>query len=144
MLIDEDQGDTIETRDFTGHIYRDGADWVAEITYKNGAGDERFTAPSIRELNKKLLEGKGHATIKVRAEVRRRKLGNQLDTFESAVVPVINKVHNVTMEQFFALPVSVQDSIVASIQIPEVNAFMQEYPEFYNVESNWDLQLTNG
>lgn len=148
VVIEEEQRDLIETRDFTGEIYRDGADWVAEITYKNGAGDERFTAPSIRELNKKLLEGKGHATIKVRAEVRRRKLGNQLDTFESAVVPVINKVHNLTTEQFFALPASVQDSIVASIQIPEVTAFMQEYPEFYNVESNWDainqwLQKTN-
>lgn len=136
-VVEEEVRDRIETKDFVGEIYRDGAEWVAEITYKNGAGDERFSASSIRELNKKLLEGKGHATLKVRAEVRRRKLGNQLDTFESALIPVINSVHNLSTEQFFALPSSVQDSIVASIQVPEIQAFMQEYPEFYNVDSNW-------
>lgn len=133
-----EQRERVETADFVGEIYRDGNEWVAELIYKNGAGNERFTAPNLKQLTKKMLEGKGHATMKVRAEVRRRKLGTQLDTFENTLIPAIQQLHNLTPEQFYALPQSVQTSIVASIQVPEVNAFMQEYPEFYNVQSNWD------
>lgn len=69
------RAERIDTQHFTGEIKQDGGQWVAELIYKNGAGTERFVAPTKNQLMFKLLEGKGYGTVQVRrvtADAKRR------------------------------------------------------------------------
>ena len=69
------RAERIDTPQFYGEIKQDGGQWVAELVYKNGAGTERFAAPTKNALMFKLLEGKGHATVQVRRvtnDIKRR------------------------------------------------------------------------
>lgn len=133
---EEDERERIETNEYIAEIYRDGRDWVGEITYKNGAGEERFTAPTIRELNRKLLEGKANATLKVRAEVRRRKFGYQLDTWDY-FFDKLKQAHGITVDQFNALPEQSRELIKDTVQAVESEAFLADFPEFHRTPKNW-------
>lgn len=71
------RAERIDTPQFWGEIKQEGGQWVAELVYKNGAGTERFTAPTKNGLMFKLLEGKGHATVQVRRvnnDIKRRSI----------------------------------------------------------------------
>jgi hypothetical protein len=131
----------IETAKFFGRIFREGKDWVAEITYKNGAGTERFTAPSKDDLMLKLLEGKGHGTVKVRETVqdykRRIMTGDENDTWDFFFQQV-KESHNLTVEQYNALPKESRDLVQDTIQAQQILAFQQSYPEYYATAANFE------
>lgn len=136
---DEDnQREKIETKHFIGEVYKDGKMWIAEITYKNGAGTEKWIAPTIRALNLKLLEGKGHGTVKVRETVRRIKYPNQLDTWDDFYKSILEQ-QNITKEDFEAAPSSTQNLIYDAYQELEIKKFLADYPEYYPTSNNWEL-----
>jgi|SRR5579859_1099736 len=127
---------TIETKHFTGYIYRDGKEWVAEIIYKNGSGTERFTAESKDALMLKVLEGKGHGTVKVRDTVRRMKLGDKPDTWDFFFKQV-EESHGLTVEQYNALPEASRALVQDTIQAQQILAFTEVHPEYYATAHNF-------
>lgn len=131
-----DSSKTIETKKFKGRLFKDGKEWVAEITYNNGSGSERFSASNKDELMLKLLEGKGHGTVKVRETVQRYKVGDTPDDW-NYFFKQMKDSHGLTIEQFNALPEASRDSIQDTIQAAEAMTFQENYPEYYNVDSNW-------
>ena len=131
---------SVETNEFVGRIFREGKDWVAEITYKNGAGQERFTANSKDELMVKLLEGKGHGTVKVREVVKENKrrllYGEENDNWDFFFNEVKNS-HGLTVEQYRELPEQSQALIQDTIQAEQIIRFQQNWPEYYYTQKNF-------
>lgn len=120
----------VDTPQFTGEIKQEKGEWVAEIRYKNGSGTERFIAKSRNELMLKLLEGKGHATIRVNKAVRREKLGwSELD--RQYPLP-----DGITAKDFSEMKEAQQDHLLATIASEQTLAFREAHPEFYKSESN--------
>ena len=142
VAAEEGQVRKVETQDFVGSIFRDGKDWVAEIVYKNGAGTERFTANSKDELMTKLLEGKGHGTVKVREVVKERKrqllYGEENDNWDYFFGKV-KESHGLTIEQYLALPEASRQLIQDNIQAVDIIAFQQNWPEYYYSTKNFQL-----
>ena len=132
---------TVETNEFTARMYRDGKEWVADITYKNGAGQERFTANSKDELMLKVLEGKGHGTVKVREVVKEQKrrllYGDENDTWDFFFAEV-KESHGLTVEQYNALPEASRALIQDTIQAQQILAFQQNWPEYYATQKNFE------
>ena len=120
----------VETKQFIGEIKQDGGKWVAEIRYKSGSGTERFEARSKSELMLKLLEGKGHATLRVNKAVRREKLGwSELD--RQYPLP-----EGMTVEDFSALPEKTQDLTLWNIASQQIIQFQEAHPEYYKTQEN--------
>ena len=136
----EEPRKSVDTKHFTGQIYKDGKEWVAELTYKNGSGAEKFTAPSKDELMLKLVEGKGHATIKVRNTVENMKdiILAEHDTWDFFFKQV-KEAHGISREQFDALPKESQAAIQDSIQSVQSLAFVEDKPDFYRTDNNFKL-----
>lgn len=133
-----DSRKTVETKKFTGQIFKDGKEWVAELVYKNGSGTERFTASNKDDLMLKVLEGKGYGTVKVRETVQRYKVGDTPDDWDY-FFKQMKESHGLTVEQFNALPEASRDSIQDTIQTAEAITFQENYPEYYNSAHNWQL-----
>jgi hypothetical protein len=127
---------TIENKKFTGQIYREGKEWIAEIVYKNGAGTERFAANSKDELMLKLVEGKGNGTLRVREAVRREKLGSDHDTWDF-FYDQMKESHGLTVEQYNALPVESRNAIQDVIQAAQIQEFVANTPEYYGTTHNF-------
>ena len=123
------QVEKIENAKFSLEIKHEDGEWVAEITYKNGAGVERFTAPSRNALNLKLLEGKANATLRVREAIRREKYGTDLDK-------VYTLPEYMTQEAFDALPALAQQGMIDTLATQEAYALHSVHPEFYINENN--------
>jgi len=122
-----ERGERIETKNFVGEISQKNGEWVAEITYKVGAGTERFVASTKNGLMVKLLEGKGNATMKVRDTVRQQKLGDQYEhTYQ---VPVSQEVYD-------KMPVEAKKELVNAIAAQASVSFKEDYPEFYPTAEN--------
>jgi|SRR5579859_399850 len=120
----------IETVQFVAEIRQESGGLVAEIKYKNGSGTEKFSANSKSELMLKLLEGKGHATLRVKEAVRREKLGGQkLDRAYS--LP-----NNITAEQFAQMPDWQQNNLIETIATQQAILFREECPEYYKTDAN--------
>jgi hypothetical protein len=111
--------------------------WVAELTYKNGSGMERFTAPSRDKLTMKMAIGKANGTVKVRETVQRYKLGNEYNTWDY-FFDKVKESHGVTKEEFLKLPQTSQDLIQDAIQAVEMTEFLKLYPEYYGTQGNLD------
>jgi hypothetical protein len=123
-----------ENAKFILEIKQEDGEWVGEITYKNGAGVERFTAPSRNALNLKLLEGKANATLRVREAIRREKYGTELDK-------VYELPEGVTQEAYNALPEPAQQLLLDTIAKDHGDAFKEAHPEYYPTKDNsWKLQ----
>lgn len=120
-----------ENAKFSGEIRQEDGQWVAELIYKNGAGTERFEAPSRLELDRKLLEGKGNATLRVRESIRREKYGTDLD--KNYTLP-----DNLKQEVFDALPKEGKDLIVDAIAANQALILVNTHPEYYITENNSD------
>lgn len=118
-----------ENNKFRCEIRQEDGEWIAEIAYKTGGGVERFTAPSRKALNMKLLEGKAHGTLRVREAIRREKYGVELDQFYT--LP-----DYMTQEAFDALPEPAQQGIVDAIAMQEAMTLHKVHPEFYITEEN--------
>ena len=119
-----------ETKDFVATIRQEGGQWIGELVYKNGAGSERFVAPTKNSLTMKMLIGKGHASVKVRKVIREQKLGVELDqayTFEG-----------ITQEQFDAMPDAARQQLIDKQAMEAALAFKAEHPEYLSIDENWD------
>lgn len=131
-----DAGDTraehLENDRFSVDIRQERGEWAAVITFKNGAGTEKFTARTKNELLMKLAEGKGNATLRVRAAVRREKLGNtQYD--QTYVLP-----DGVSVEDFNALGENAKRVFIQNLEVAAGNLFIHQHPEYYPTEQNAD------
>ena len=129
VVDDEEPVEVTENNKFRLEIKQEDGKWVAEIAYKTGGGVERFEATSRKALNMKLLEGKAHATLRVREAIRREKYGVQLD--EAYVLP-----DYMTQEAFDALPQPAQQGIVDAVAMNEALTLHKLHPEFYITEEN--------
>ena len=126
---DETPVEVTDNNKFRCEIRQEDGEWIAEITYKTGGGVERFTAPSRKALNMKLLEGKAHGTLRVREAIRREKYGVELDKFYT--LP-----DYMTQEAFDALPEAAQRGIVDAVAMQEALMLHKMHPEFYITEEN--------
>jgi hypothetical protein len=126
---DDSPVEVTENSKFRCEIRQEDGEWIAEITYKTGGGVERFTAPSRKALNMKLLEGKAHGTLRVREAIRREKYGVELDKFYT--LP-----DYLTQEAFDALPELAQKGIVDAVAMQEALMLHKMHPEFYITEEN--------
>jgi hypothetical protein len=133
----EPQRKRVETKKFVGEIFKDGKDWVAELNYKNGAGTERFTAGSKDDLMMKILEGKGHGTVKVRETVQRYKLGDVYDDW-SIFYNEVKESHGLSIEEYNALPDQSRKFVQDTVQAAYLMEFIATYPEYYAVTPNRD------
>lgn len=120
----------VETKDFTAEIKQEGGKWVGEITYKNGAGSEKFTAQTKADLTLQMLVGKAHATLRLRKIVREQKLGVSLDQSY--------KIVGVTQEEFNALPEGARNQLVEKAAMQAAIAFRDEHPDYVNTDENWN------
>lgn len=141
VAADEGQVRKVENAAFTASIFRDGKEWVAEIVYKNGAGTERFTANSKDDLMAKVLEGKGHGTVKVREVVKENKrrllYGEENDTWDY-FFDKVKETYGLTAEQYLALPEAVKQLNQDNIQAVEIIAFQNAWPEYYGTVRNFE------
>lgn len=127
------RAERIETDRFIGEIKQERGEWAATITFKNGAGTEKFSARTKNELLMKLVEGKANATLRVRAAVRREKLGTaQYD--QNYVLP-----DGVTEADFKAMSESAQNAFIQNLQVAAGTLFVRQHPEYYITEKNADL-----
>ncbi len=126
----EEKVERIENERFVGEIKQEKGKWIAEISYKSGSGTERFVAGSKNELLLKLLEGKGHATLRVKEAVRREKLGG----------PKLDKAYQLpegmTSEEFSKMPASAQTAVIDSIAATSALVFREAHPEYYRTDAN--------
>ncbi len=120
----------VENAHFTAEIKQEGGKWIGEIKYKNGAGTERFTAETKNQLMVKLLEGKGHATLRVNKAVRREKLGfSELD--KQYPLP-----HGITTEDFDKMSDAQQDHLLLTVATEQGYLFKEQHPEYYATDDN--------
>ena len=120
----------VETDKFIGEIFQEKGKWVAQIRYKNGAGTERFEEITKNDLMLALLRGKGNGTLRVRAAVRREKLGGDgLD--KEYPLP-----QGMTVERFEKLSEEDQDALLNTIVEAQAAQFRLAHPEYYNTEKN--------
>lgn len=125
-----------EDKSFVVEIYRNGKEWAAELTYKNGAGTELFTANSKDDLMLKLAVGKANASLKVRKLVRDGKLGNKPDSWDFFFEQV-KESHGLTVEQYNALPEASRALVQDTIQAQQILAFTETHPEYYATANNF-------
>jgi hypothetical protein len=123
-----------ETNRFIMEIRQENGGWVAEIQYKNGSGVERFEARTKDELNLKLLEGKGNATLRVRESVRREKYGLELD--EGYPLP-----EGLTEDEFNAMPLPARQVVIDNVAVQEGTAFTHAHPEYYGIRENQEKMI---
>lgn len=121
----------IETDKFVGEIRQEGGKWVAELTYKNGGGTERWVANKKNELLLELLKGKGHATLRVKEAVRREKLNTGAELDKYYLLP-----EGVTAAEFEKLPESSQHAMLLQVAENQVMQFREAHPEFYKSPKN--------
>jgi hypothetical protein len=121
----------VETDKFVGEIRQEGGKWVAELTYKNGGGVERWVAPKKNDLMLELLKGKGHATLRVKEAVRREKLGSSADLDKYYPLP-----DGISAEAFDKLPEEQQHAMLYTIASQQTLAFRDAHPEFYATSKN--------
>lgn len=119
----------VENESFFAELRQENGKWVAEIEYKNGAGTEKWTRSTKNELMLALLEGKGNATLRVRAAKRRETLGVELD--KSLSLP-----EDITAEEFNAMPEKLQNQTLKNITTQNILNFAQEHPEYLRTERN--------
>lgn len=123
----------INNRLFTGEVKQVNGLWVAEITYKNGAGRESFKHKTKNGLMLAVLEGKANATVKVRQVVREQKLGSayaQYYTFS-----------DVTQQEFDAMPPGAQSALIDAEAGKASLRFKETVQEFYPTGENTDTLL---
>lgn len=131
--VPDTRSEHLENDRFVVDIRQERGEWAAVITFKNGAGTEKFTARTKNELLMKLAEGKGNATLRVRAAVRREKLGTaQYD--QNYTLP-----DSVTEEDFKAMSAGAQNAFIESLQVAAATIFVKQHPEYYITEKNADL-----
>jgi hypothetical protein len=127
----------VENSQFVAEIKQEDGKWVGEIRYKNGAGTEKFSAATKNQLMVKLLEGKGHATLRVNKAVRREKLGwSELDR----QYPLPN---DITVEDFNAMSDKQQDHLLLTVATQQVIIFREAHPEFYKDPENKNAKKLN-
>jgi hypothetical protein len=120
----------VENAQFLAEIKQENGKWVAEIRYKNGSGTERFVADTKNQLMVKLLEGKGHATLRVNKAVRREKLGwAELD--RQYPLP-----EGISTEDFDKMGDKQQDHLLLTVATQQTIMFREAHPEFYRDPEN--------
>lgn len=131
-----------EDKDFVVEMYKNGGNWIGDLTFKNGAGSERFIAANKDELIMKLLVGKANATQKVRntvKEMKRRLLcGTKYDTWDFFWQEAF-KSHGMTKEKYDALPSETQDFFQDNVQAQQILAFTNSTPEYWATEDNFKI-----
>jgi hypothetical protein len=124
------KAERVESPQFVGEIKQEGGRWVAELRYKNGGGTERFIDNTKNGLMLKLLEGKGHATLRVNKAVRREKLGwSELD--KQYPLP-----DGIAAKDFEEMGDKQQDHLLRTIANEQILIFREAHPEFYKTEAN--------
>ena len=118
-----ERAERIETKKFVGVIKQEGGLWVAEITYKSGAGTARFTATTKNQLMLKLLEGKANGTLKVRDVTRAAKLGEP--EFDHAYSFV-----GIPQAEYDAMSDAAKSALVDAEAAKATIQFKEDYPEF--------------
>lgn len=118
----------LENSKFVLEICQEDGEWVGRITYKNGAGTEEFRADTRKALDMKLLEGKAHATLKVREVLRRDQYHDDLDK--------VYDIPGYTQDAFDALTPEAQSLVIDSIASKAAIEFIQTTPEFFGCKEN--------
>lgn len=135
----------IETEKFVAQIYRDGNEWIGEITYKPEAfggrapGTEKFKAGSKDGLILSLLKGKGSATLNVREANQKLKEGFTPDTWEKFFYGKVQTAHGMSKTQYDALPKESRAQIQDTIQGNEIMEWQKICPEYYTAPENFKL-----
>lgn len=129
QVVAAEKAERIETKKFVGVIKQEGGMWVAEITYKNGAGTERFTANTKNQLMLKLLEGKANGTLKVRDVTRAAKLGEP--EFDHAY-----SFPGIPQDQYDVMPEKAKEALIDAEAAKGTINFKEDYPEFYPTALN--------
>jgi len=129
-----DTVEKLENSKFILEIFQEDGEWVGRIKYKNGAGTEEFRADTRRALDMKLLEGKAHATLKVREVLRRDQYHDDLDK--------VYDIPGYTQESFDSLSPESQQLVIDSIAGKAAILFKEEVPEFYGSQANTTQLLT--
>lgn len=129
----EDKAERLETERFIAEIRHEKGKWVAEIQYKSGAGTEKFIAGSKNELMLKLLEGKGHATLRVKEAVRREKLGG----------PKLDKAYSlpegIMTEEFNKMTPQLQTFTIDTIAAQNAMVWMKQTPAYHATDGNQEV-----
>lgn len=125
----ETSSEVIDNNKFHGELRQENGEWIAEISYKNGGGTERFAGKTRKEVFMKILEGKAHATLRIREAIRREKYGVELDQ-------VYTLPDYMTQEAFDTLPEPAKQAIIDTIAVQEAHTLHQLHPEFYITEEN--------
>lgn len=128
------QTERVENSKFVLDIFQEDGEWVGQITYKNGSGTERFSADSRKALLMKVLEGKAHATLKVREVLRRDQYHDDLDK--------VYDIPGYSQDAFEALTSEAQALVIDSIAAKSAIEFIQGTPEFFGNKNNKDMLLT--
>ena len=121
---------------FILELYKEGKNWVAELVYKNGAGTEKFIAPTQKELLVKISRGKGYSTLKIRSDRERFKLGNEFQTWDFFLASILEE-QGVSAEEFSALPEKSRNIVYDNYQTVHIQNFLRDYPEYYPTPENW-------
>jgi hypothetical protein len=119
------RAERIDTPQFYGEIKQDGGQWVAELVYKNGAGTERFAAPTKNALMFKLLEGKGHATVQV------RRVTNDIKRRDTVQYEMTYKFEGLTQADYDRLSETAKLSLIAAQQDRAAIAFKEAHAHDY-------------
>lgn len=129
-------GDVIDDEHFRITINRAGRDWVAELTFKNGAGAERFQAPNYRELIRKLTVAKANATLKIRRLVEIERLGRNFDSWD-VFANMAFKDHGVSAEEYQKMPEAAQNLWIDQVQAVYAQEFLDTTPGYYKTPENF-------
>lgn len=124
----------LETSKFVLDVAQEDGQWVAKVSYKNGSGTEAFYADSRKALLMKVLEGKAHATLKVREVLRRDQYHDDLDK--------VYDIPGYSQESFEALTPESQALVIDSIAAKAAIEFIHTTPEFFGNATNKDMLLT--
>jgi hypothetical protein len=120
----------VETDQFVATITEVDGMWTATIAYKNGAGIERWSAPTYEALTLELLKGKGNASLRVKEAVRVARLGG----------PKLDKQYqlpeNISPEKFNRYPDEVKTQVVEAIALKNASLFRDLHPEFMATDRN--------
>lgn len=117
------RAERLETVKFIAEIKQVGGQWVCELTYKNGAGTERFVAATKSQLMLKLAEGKGNATLKIRSNAQVARLTAY--QYDHAY-----EFPDLTQEEYDGMPEKVKDQLIDAVAAKAVIRFKEDTPAF--------------
>lgn len=128
-----------DDKNYTLYHGQEGRDWFIEIVYKNGAGTERWTANTQKDLIKQLAKAKAHASRKI-AQLKEDNdeliVGDVPDNWDGFLAD-LKEAHGFTLDQFNALPEQSREAIRDSVEATHIVRFLETTPNYYQSATNY-------